>query len=87
MKAGAPNSSLQSINTAWLEQREDNFKGRLRLFIDVGYIVYHEIELVRKFIPNDMFKNFAIRLRGGKVERTDLPCRQHTARAVPQAVR
>jgi hypothetical protein len=59
-----------------------NLKGRLCLLVSVGRIVNHEIELIGKFILNDMLKNFAITLRV-ESERTGLPCRQHTAKAVP----
>ena len=53
-----PTPVLNQIDTAGLEQREKNFKGRLRLFVSVGRIVNHQIELVRKFIPNDMLEEF-----------------------------
>ena len=81
-----PAPVLNQVDATGSQQREKNLKGRLRLLVSVGCIVYHQIELVRKFIPNDMLQNFPDRTATWKSERTGLPCRQHTARAVPQAV-
>ena len=81
-----PTPVLNQVDATGSQQREKNLKGRLRLLIGVRCIVYHQIELVRKFIPNDILQEFPDWTVMWKSERTDLPCRQHTARAVPQSV-
>jgi hypothetical protein len=65
----SPAPVLNRVDTAGLQQREQNCKGQLRLFVGVGGIVDDQIELVRKFISNDMLQNFPIGLRCRKVHK------------------
>ena len=62
-----PTPVLNHVDATGTQQWEKNLKGRLGLLIRVGCIVDNQIELIRKFIPNDMLQNFAIRLGCGKM--------------------
>src|SRR5581483_8636430 len=65
-----PAPVFNQVNPARLQQREEHLESRLRFFVIMRSIVNHQIELVRKLLPNDFLERFPIGLRCGEVDKS-----------------